>query len=407
MLRHRYGKAPTLNEINTIQQEGSAVPLLPSLCTPSLSPTTAGSWQHQLSQRVIFCFHSSPLFSPLLLLSPAMLLQLPIRAPLFSFCVTIISVICELAFLTASLTFIRYTTCVQLKKSKRINIRAQHRRVLAVTIFAMLAFVALETLTSVFTDPITRTVVDLHPCVRNVFAFNGDEAPFLSESIHFKCTRTNSTEVAHFEGNFSNITKEITCAPQPIYTYVIGDEVTLPRENATIHCEFNVCAFSDFRNNTLLISGLHKRTDQEIIFVPARVNPNNTAQIDLASIAASLAMSYEKGSIEVGEVLRMALLGSLNADECPFERDAGPATTIPIAVIVSAGLVWASSLLFFFASLCFRRRIFFDITHPMHWARRARHDHSRAMGDDPELHMMEVDGEISITVTGYMKNRDL
>lgn len=332
------------------------------------------------------------------------MLVLSIRAPLLSLCITIISIVCELAFLTAALTFLRYRACVHLKKNKRVNIRAQHRRVLAVTLFAMFAFVALETVTSVFSDPLTRTAIDIQPCVRNVFGIAQDQAPLLSESIHFVCTQIDSTTVTHFEGNFSNVTKDITCAPQPIYSYILGEVVPMPRENAQVSCAFRTCAFADFRNGTLLISGPQKPSDQEILFLPTRVNSNDTDKIDLKLIAESLADSFTKSITEVGEIRRIALLGSVGG-QCPFTRDAGPATEIPVPVVVGASLVWASSLLFFFASLFFRRRIFFDITHPMHWARRARHDHSRAAGDDPELHMEDIDGEICITVTGYLRNR--
>ena len=332
---------------------------------------------------------------------------IPLRATILSLCITIVSVICEVAFLTAALCFIRYHVCQRLKTNKKISVRFQHLLVVAVTLFAMLAFVVIESVTSILSEPTTIQVTEIQPCVRNMIGAQERDQETESEAILFACAKISGTTVSHFEGNFSLSTSKSTCAQNVAYSYVIGELVLASTESSVLRCVENICVFVKLEGSNLFLSGPQKKSDKEVNFSKTTIDGNllGLGLVNSSRIADSLLSGVLDGLSETGETIRNVLVGSIK-DQCPFTRDDGPGTTVPLGVIIGAASFWGFSLMFFFVSLFVRPKIFFDITHTMHWARQVRHDAYRGAGTEPELQMEDIDGERRILITGYMHSKD-
>lgn len=313
------------------------------------------------------------------------LIRLP--ATVVGLIVTLTSLICELAFLTAALLFLKYVNCRNMLKHQQLRLRLHKRKVTSITLLAMFIFVALEILLSVSSEAVLQTGISVQDCVRTIAKKNVTYATgYEAEAVHFRCAKVSGVNITHHIGNYSLQNIQIACSDKVAYSFVIGKERKVKWRDGKTHCDYRSCATVFLRGDLLYFTGIHgpRKPGEKLTVLPTLVPGIKLTKKGLPKLSRRLSEIYELPVRSEVEVRRRLLLGSVRA-KCPFVTKRTQATRVPIGVITTAVCVWSISLLLLGVSALFRRNIFFDLGDPIHWASRARHDVPDALGNEPKV----------------------
>eukprot|EP00178_Gracilaria_changii_P027893 TRINITY_DN927_c0_g1_i1.p1 TRINITY_DN927_c0_g1~~TRINITY_DN927_c0_g1_i1.p1 ORF type:complete len:356 (+),score=33.18 TRINITY_DN927_c0_g1_i1:807-1874(+) len=333
-----------------------------------------------------------------------------LRAPIFGLLVTIVSVIAELAFLSASLRLLTYLSCRSLKNGKRfLKLRSHSYKVWAITALATVMFVSLETLLSVFSDVARQKVRSVESCLRLIGpAMETGVSGSIIEgrAVYFRCAKVNKDMVTHMIGNFSTERDDITCSSEVGYSYRIGAQTTMNRTaQMPLHCnDIGLCATSIVTGDMLYMSNPGKRSlmmvGQNVTMMPTNVSSFNKELIDARILSERLTQIYAQAVHMEGEVRRRLLLETTRS-RCEFERDERQATEIPFAVLATATVLWVLSLVLLALSQAIKHRCFFDANDPLHWARYAQHHPRHEPGMQPLLQRVDDGSHCRIRVLAH------
>ncbi|CAN8070201.1 unnamed protein product [Agarophyton chilense] len=322
-----------------------------------------------------------------------------IRAPIFGLIVTVISVIAELAFLAAALQFLNYVTCRSLRNEEHVvKIRWYRIKMYAITALAMIMFVTVECVTSVFSDAAVYRMRNTEKCFRNTAPVTHTSVGsnlFEGRPIFFRCIKVDGRVLTHMAGNSSMESAAISCDRDSGYSYRIGEVTKMGRtEQMAVHCNENeLCAAILLERDVLYVSSGFKDkkpAKEEISMMPTNVSKLDKGKIDARVLSKRLVKIYESAVHMEGEIRRRLLLETTRST-CEFEQEERQATKVLLSVVIVAAAVWITSLALYAISRLLTPHIFFDVRDPMHWAKYACHDARVSSRSQPVLQRLHND----------------
>lgn len=346
-----------------------------------------------------------------------------ISAPIFGLITAILFGMAELGLLAGLLNILNYSVCKRLSNQKPVQVRSYRRLVMALSLLSVFTFVLAETVLSVASDPGKGQLFANQDCLRNFVGSGKDDGGAEAEAIQFTCTEANGTYVIHKTGNYSTKTGKVVCNDVGYY-YNIGERLPYKRSmgKPVTRCNNGICAALAWQNNT----DASDETDdllphKGVLYVSQNIlrnfkksewemMPTQISNVDLSKklrrIGARAARMYAIGINEEGELRRRMLLGTKET-ACPFVEEEVDTTLVATWALAFSATVWGVSVVLFVGTLFLRKRTFFDMGNPMHWAKTARHDSARSYGELPTLRIGES-GRDLIWITDFSKNeRDI
>lgn len=141
-------------------------------------------------------------------------------------------------------------------------------------------------------------------------------------------------------------------------------------------------------------------------FFPTKVQGLNITHADLPVLTRRILRLYVEEITEEGEIRRLGFLSS-EETQCDFVSETTDTSIIPTNIVIVTAVLWGMSFFSWIGVLGIRKKIYFDLSDPLHWAVRAVHDEEEAVGTDPLLHTVETlgsSGELdTLRITGYVR----
>lgn len=342
-----------------------------------------------------------------------------ISAPVFGLITAILFGLAELGLLAGTVSFLNFAVCKRLSSRQSVQVRKYRRWVLAASLFSILAFVLVETILSLSSDPSKGELFEENECLRSLVGSGEDDDGAEAEAIQFECTEVRGTNVIHRTGNFSLKTEAVRCNEVGYY-YEIRQRVRYKQSlgKPVRRCTKGICAATIWRNDTP--STVSSSPDRGTLYISDQVSkttenrrlllmPTHIVSVDLSIVLGAVSKRasalYLSGITEEGELRRRALLGTAK-ENCLFVRKEVDITEVTTWALAFSVATWAASIIIFVITLFLRRKIFFDMGNPLHWATATRHDKARPYGPFPSVSLDE-NGQGVIWVTEFSKNGDL
>lgn len=339
-----------------------------------------------------------------------------ISAPIFGLITAILFGFAELGLLASLLNIVNIAVCSLLSNGKSMQIRRYRRWVFVASLASVFAFVLVETILSLSSDPSKEKLFETHKCLWTLVGSGKDDDGAEAEAIQFRCTEVNGTNVFHRTGNFSLETGAVQCH-ELAYYYEIKKWVPYNKSmGLTVRsCTKGICAATAWEFNSQSSNGSLPR--QGILYISHQIPktaqnkeiellPTSIANIDLSNdlkvLSKRAANLYYQAINEEGELRRRALLGTMN-ENCPFVKEEVDVTVVASWALVFSAIIWSLSIFSFIVTLFLRRRAFFDMSNPLHWAVVSRHDSSRSFGSFPSVNLDEH-GQKVIWITDFSKD---
>lgn len=344
---------------------------------------------------------------------------IPITASSFSVISALLSTISELATYRALRRVLAIAQCQALRKNKTSCIRAQSRRLKTIAWSSLALFVLLETILSIFNDPITIPQNKVEQCVQVVAApfaedflpagARGDEARIL-------CRRTDLTDgflVKEHGANITNVDeaaeseRNVWCTGKELYSYIPEHQLNRDVRNHTATCIGETCVFVVVDGHDLYMSPRptseeRSREDNKTWygFLKTRVNFNVSEKLR-RQIATRLAQALQRGERNQERRRVQTLLGTRTGQCERVDESAGAqdATEVNTSVLIVASVIWAMAILALVVteSPWMRRMDFFDMGCEMQWAQRSFPESANEAGE-AKLRGVVVDGEHCVVV---------
>ena len=334
---------------------------------------------------------------------------LSIRAPALSLIVSVLSLLSEMLFLSAALSFNSTYDSYRLRRGDAINVRFHRFRVLIISLIAMVSFVTMEAIVGITSDPVLVPQTRYEDCFTSFINFtrgprrrgNEEEEIILNRA----CVKFSENRLTIWSGNISRSTKEIVCSQkEPLYSLVPDNRTLIKRSSAVEDQRIQgVYSLAQWQNesNTLLLATDYGIYNEEAAAFETRFYDDSffLSNAKLLAIAKRLTAMAETCLLEEMENRRL-LFVDVKKQKCPFSTGNKQATEIPLSLLVLALIAWPSSLILFLASLYFRN-LTFDVSNSLHWAKYARHDTHDITSKGPFLKALDGD-EKCVRVYGYV-----
>ncbi|KAI0561606.1 hypothetical protein FGB62_76g0118 [Gracilaria domingensis] len=342
-----------------------------------------------------------------------------ITANLFSVTTTLLSTLSELALYRTLRRLQTISQCRALRRNRTLCIRSQKNRLRAVAWGALALFLVLETVLSVFSDPVTIPQYTTDDCMRVValpFATQALTAGELGDEARILCRKTDLDGdffVKEYGANISTVKDDsdaeraVRCEEEELYGYYRGREENRDVQNETSACVDEACVYVIVDGEDLYFSSrpTNEERSQEsnktwFAFLKTRVR-FRVAGKQGQEMAMRLAQAMDHGERDEERLRATAFLG-LKTDRCvrPDEQvDGRDGTKVVTEVLVGACVIWAATLMTALIAecRCVRKMSFFDMGCEVQWARRSFRD--REDGDGAALiRGMDVDGERCVQV---------
>ncbi|KAI0559837.1 hypothetical protein FGB62_134g08 [Gracilaria domingensis] len=349
---------------------------------------------------------------------------IPLRSQYVSLIISIVSLFAELALLRASLSFNGYFECRALRKGKEVSVNYHQRRAGALSILALLAFLSLETITSDFSEPAKRKTLVEQSCVA-VDGLDHRRGPnglqIEEDFVSMRCNDFRGENILFKGGNYSFEEERVICATSDLVEVnpiVMREEILdrarrpsaeEPNPNPFLQCINGLCVVFETvvrisaenqRDTVVKMFNVFKESDLESL--PASGSPGQFVEVVVFYNSSGLIPLFAERALEDRtirirdsiELTRRIFLGSATTS-CPFDKDLGAATSIPLALIVVVSVIWLLSFAVYISSCFIRAKIFYDISNPIHWIKLARHNADEHIKGDPYISSI-YDGGIHV-----------
>ena len=321
-----------------------------------------------------------------------------LKSQYVSLIITCFSFLCELLVIVVFYNIISFQECRTLLKGKELNIRRHRKHVQLVAISAALLFLTLEIITSFLSNPDQIQRWNSEQCVSlgTVRDMKGDEAMFAQVNIvEDTCQTARNNFTFQKIGNISERTGQVQCS-DPVYYTDINEQAVEgipPRNETVIECSSIYCVLAFQVEDTVYFAGAYfKENATKIIngeysdnvsFLRTAILFNSTGL--LSTFARRAAVAYNNTIIDEFEVRRRAFLGSTR-QKCPFVVEVVEATNIPLICLCFIAASWfISVLLFGFTMIFVRRKIFYNVGDPLHWAQYTFRRTDEVVGKNPVI----------------------
>lgn len=301
---------------------------------------------------------------------------IPLSPTYTSFVITIISVVAELLCLSAFLTFNNLAECAILLRGSLISIRRHQFRIIFVTLIAMVLFVTVETLTSIYSNTDFAVVSQTAPCVRTTTPGLRGAVQLGAEVLLFTCVKINGSTFTFFGGNFSTSLGRTTCSDEFLFRYQVGNFV-----NQTIAGDGirrcipslfgDICAILRTQGRTVFLSEPFQKpppgANEQIpwLFLRTEINFNPALHLDL--LMNKTMQAHTDDLLDEWDIRRRVFAGSENST-CEFTSQGKERTNIKTAIVTLTVILWIVSAILFISSLLFKRNSFYNISNPLDWA---------------------------------------
>ena len=335
-----------------------------------------------------------------------------LKSQYVSLIITCFSFLCELLVIVVLYNIINFQECRTLLKGKELNVRRHRNHVQLVAISAALLFLTLEIVTSFLSDPDQIQRWNSEQCVSlgTVRDLKGDEAMFKQvDIVEDTCQTSRNNFTLQQVGNISEKTGQVQCS-DPVYYTDINEQTVegrLPKNGTALECVPGFCVFVFQVDNTVFISDAFlEKTSEKILsgedtenirFARTALLFNSTGL--LPTFARRTAEAYSKFVTDTFELRRRAFLGSTR-QQCPFVVEVVDATSIPLLCLCIVVTIWLISVLLFgFTMVFLRKKTFYNVGDPLHWALYTFRRNDEVVGKNPVV-MYEVEkGQEKICVS--------
>ncbi|PXF49605.1 hypothetical protein BWQ96_00675 [Gracilariopsis chorda] len=344
---------------------------------------------------------------------------IPLKSQYTSLIVTVISGIAELALLSAVLVFNKYLECRALQNGGKVNVRHHRFRTKALTVAATLAFVFLEVFSSFYSDPDDKTELVRKNCT-SLDALTVQQGLLNISTqttvVGVKCIGINSTLFWQHAGNISdgrnignggNIGDDevFECEKKEVlYTANVerAPDEPVPDEYV-VGCVGTSCVFVYRSGNEVTFTDFVHSEDvsrvlNESITLPVWKTTISYNVTGLESAFATRAVDLLSQGVTDGFTLRRGVFAGSAITQCNF-KTFSDATRVRKGFIYAIVIAWALSISAFVGSFAIRRRIFYDMSDPLHWAQKTIRDNDLSDTDNPVVTTVYENGSRALLVT--------
>eukprot|EP00178_Gracilaria_changii_P015221 TRINITY_DN4266_c0_g1_i1.p1 TRINITY_DN4266_c0_g1~~TRINITY_DN4266_c0_g1_i1.p1 ORF type:complete len:362 (+),score=44.92 TRINITY_DN4266_c0_g1_i1:213-1298(+) len=357
---------------------------------------------------------------------------IPLKSQFVSLIISFLSLFAELALLHATLRFHRYFECKFLRRGGKLSVGRHQRRVAAFSVLALLAFLALETTTSFFSDPARRSVLVDQPClaVDGIHRRSGRNGLQIEEeAVTMRCNNLSDGNFLYSAGNFSFEEQRVICSKNVLVEFIatVTTEFILdkaqrpstgqPNPNPLLSCIDGSCVVVETASTTsvesqsgtlLRISAMFK--ESELQQMRESQFPSRIVEALIFYDVSGLQPLFAERALhpmarkvrDPVEWVRRIYLGSENTT-CPFDQDLGDATSIPLPLVYIVVAVWLSSAVMCISSLIVRPTIFYDISNPIDWAKHTKQNSDLQIKGDPVISTVDDGGMFVVHVSETLK----
>ncbi|PXF49608.1 hypothetical protein BWQ96_00678 [Gracilariopsis chorda] len=353
---------------------------------------------------------------------------IPLKSQYVSLINTIISLLTELSLLKALLRVNNYCECHALQKGHHVSVTRHQNRATCLVLVTTAAFFAIELLLSFYSDPAVKLTFQSQPCVavETLTRRSGDPGTSLEEiGIVLSCVKTNESNIFLRVGNYSMETRKVECAESATLMFTLEPHVSLPIGTAAavssenpfpdplLKCADGFCVViqtasyqSSSSDTTVWFSDVFFADEVSMLqidnspikFLNTTIfSAQNNTEL-LPKFAERLLQAYDENLNDPFELRRLMFLGS-ERDTCQFQRTS-EATEVPPFIIVSVSTVWVISLAAYAMTLLLSRRVFYDISNPVHWAKRTYRRTDEPVHGDPSVSRVLENGHHVMYVSG-------
>ncbi|CAN8061532.1 unnamed protein product [Agarophyton chilense] len=322
-----------------------------------------------------------------------MMVVIAITANLFSVLTMLLSTLSELALYRALRRVLAISQCRVLSKGKRCSIRAQKKRLKAVTWGSLGLFLVLETVLSVCSDPIIIPQNTLERCDRLMAIADANQtldAGSVGDEARIACRKTKpGKELVVLEhganlsiaGRGEEAGRTFLCEENELYSYARHQHVNHDVQNHKRTCVGEMCVYVIVEGKDVYLSARPTNEERslqanktEFTFLKTRVRFDVSKEL-IGQMGKRLARAVESGERDEERLRTLTLLG-LKSGRCVRAGEAGTgrdATNVVTGLLVVACVIWSLTLVFALAvwTKCVRRMEFFDMGCEVQWARKS------------------------------------
>ncbi|PXF42453.1 hypothetical protein BWQ96_07831 [Gracilariopsis chorda] len=333
---------------------------------------------------------------------------IPLRPLTTQLIFTVIMAVSEIVFASAVLVLHALAECHVLKKGKALSVKSNGHRIRVINVLALLMFVGLEVLLSVYTVGTDTAVNSEQNCVR-LFRRNvsGTEFDILDkwanhESIFFGCLRPGLNQTISVSGgSYSLDSGWVQCNEGTLLSYrhfAVSTEMFTGRELEQKKCDEIRCAGMFFEQGSMF-------SEQGSMFFSHSLNVTETFQGTVAGRRTNLSFTPSAAELEVmtdmlltlyrmgisnEHELRRVVFSLVREQRCSMITFLRRHTVLPVWMLTLTALLCALSMVAFAAAQLGKGWVFFDMRDPAHWSRKASSPHARG-GIATELDTTELD----------------
>ncbi|CAN8071427.1 unnamed protein product [Agarophyton chilense] len=311
-------------------------------------------------------------------------------------------------------------------KGHRVSVHRHQHRVGLFSGIALLTFLVIEVITSYLSDPADRRTVSQQPCfaLDSIILRPAPSGLALQEDfVSFKCVDFRGSSILLKPGNFSMEEERVKCSQAVVlefdadsskipfeYPLEGSERSTLknPAPNPLLHCSEGDCVVvrtnSSVESTVIRLSLNFKEANLSELRktrakVPILVTKVFFNASDLMPQIADRALEAFRRNVNTPlELNRRIYMGS-EETLCPFDRNLGAATQIPLSLIVVISITWLLSFLVWIVSFVLRTSVFYDISNPIHWAKRTKFSIGEEIRGDPRIYSVYEEGQFVVYVS--------
>ncbi|PXF43235.1 hypothetical protein BWQ96_07008 [Gracilariopsis chorda] len=340
------------------------------------------------------------------------MVTIALKAQYVSLIITIISFICEVIFIAALQTVNSIRECQLLKQKKQLRVRNYRHRAKIIALISALLFLGLEIIVSFFSDPVQLELFQSEPCVSvdNVLRLQGPQGEFReADFIEGKCQTLRGNFNYVRVGNVSLSDGQVRCSKKAAYFYDIvsaSETKKLPVSTAEVSCKGETCVFVFEQQNSTYFSGAllpdivaelrSGAVDTEMAFLKTELLFDSSEMLPV--FAGRAVDAFLEQVNDPFELRRRVFLGSAKKN-CPFVEEVIDGTSVPRQLLYSLLFAWIVALLFFVLCLVLRRKVFFDVGNPLHWAIQVQKRVDEAVKHDPVVTCATEDEALALYVS--------
>lgn len=340
-----------------------------------------------------------------------------LKSQFVSLFITLVSALAELALFAAALALNRYSECRHLRGGHELSVSGHRLRTNVLTVLAMLVFVALEVVTSFFSDPVIVPTPVIAPCMRldRFTKATGITNDFnRSYALQQDCFTSTTERFQQAGGSLRLSDGLVQCDSTPLISYIIDESQEFSINETVSTCpqpDGLPCMGVLWRPPFFYFTGPYKVSSfQELSASGEKVEAlvtrleNFDAAPFYPQITKRLSVLFKDQEGDPVTLRTNAFLG-VRRTNCTF-LEPGNGAQLPLAVLALIVGLWALSFGSFVATLFLRGKMFYDMSDPMHWATRTIRRHDGPVTADPVVTTEWQEGQPTIYVSSPSRGEE-